>query len=364
MSFPPPPGFQQPSSLPPRPPPPTNTSSHYGSSAPNNGRGGNGPRPSYSATAFAPRSVASQQPYRTSSPVVSAAPSTPSGYSTPTTTNHGSYYSQPPPSYQAGASYYGSAQYNSGSYGQSVPHIQNPFAPSGNDGPGGRNFERNDSGLDAETEAQIAQWQSAYAGRDDVSAPGKSAFRRDGTTGTPGVSTSVYTSSGSTPASSTPAPTTGQTEAQKTVSRSGGGQTWSDSTLLEWDPAHFRLFVGNLAGEVTDDSLLKAFSKYTSVQKARVIRDKRSQKSKGYGFVSFSDGDDYFSAAREMQGKYIGSHPILLRRATTEIRPVSNNKNKKNGGKGGGSGGNPGSKVKHDGIKKPGKTKGGLRILG
>ena len=144
--------------------------------------------------------------------------------------------------------------------------------------------------------------------------------------------------------------------------RSGGGQKWTDDTLLEWDPAHFRLFVGNLAGEVTDDSLLKAFAKYTSVQKARVIRDKRTQKSKGYGFVSFSDGDDYFRAAREMQGKYIGSHPVLLRRATTEVRPVSNNKNgKKNGGPGGG---HAGGKVKHDGIKKPGKTKGGLKILG
>jgi hypothetical protein len=81
--------------------------------------------------------------------------------------------------------------------------------------------------------------------------------------------------------------------------------------------------------------------------------------------VSFADGDDYFKAAREMQGKYIGSHPILLRRATTEVKPVSNkNNNRKHGGKGGGSGGNQGSKVRNDGVKKPGKTKGGLKILG
>jgi RNA recognition motif-containing protein len=147
------------------------------------------------------------------------------------------------------------------------------------------------------------------------------------------------------------------------VQRSGGGQNWSDTTLLEWDPAHFRLFVGNLAGEVTDDSLLKAFARYTSVQKARVIREKRTQKSKGYGFVSFSDGDDYFKAAREMQGKYIGSHPVLLRRATTEVKPVSNNKNQKKNG-GGNRGGNQSGKVKQDGVKKSGKTKGGLKILG
>lgn len=357
MSYPPPPGHQ-PSSLPPRPPQSANTNSQYGS---NSGHGGNTARPSFSAaTAFAPRAVASQQPYRTSSPVVSAAPTTQSGYSTPATTGYGNYYSQPEPSYQAAPSYYGSAQYNNTpSYGPTVPNIQNPFAPSGND----QSNRGRGSGLDPETEAQIAQWQSAYANpKDEMAAIGKPPIRREAT-GTPGVSTTVYTSSGSTPAASTPAPIVGA-EPQKTVARSGGGQNWSDSTLLEWDPAHFRLFVGNLAGEVTDDSLLKAFAKYPSVQKARVIRDKRSQKSKGYGFVSFADGDDYFKAAREMQGKYIGSHPILLRRATTEVKPVSNKNNRKHGGKGGGSGGNQGSKVRHDGIKKPGKTKGGLKILG
>lgn len=109
---------------------------------------------------------------------------------------------------------------------------------------------------------------------------------------------------------------------------------------------------------------MKAFARYTSVQKARVIREKRTQKSKGYGFVSFSDGDDYFKAGREMQGKYIGSHPVLLRRATTEVKPASSTKSGKKGGGGGGGRGGQSGKTKHDGIRKSGKTKGGLKILG
>jgi len=154
-------------------------------------------------------------------------------------------------------------------------------------------------------------------------------------------------------------------EAQKTVQRSGGGSTWTDSSLLEWDPAHFRIFVGNLAGEVTDDSLLKAFAKYPSVQKARVIRDKRTTKSKGYGFVSFANGDEYFQAAKDMQGKYIGSHPVLIKRATTEVRPTAmqDKKGKNNKNKNKGAGGH--NKVDHGGVeKKIPKTKGGLRVLG
>jgi len=368
MSFPPPPGLKQtPSSLPPRPPAPSTAASSgfkpayaappsYSSPGTTGGYGGNAPGSEYNAFSFQPRAVAASQasqPYQAS---ISAPPTTTAGYPVPTTSGYGNYYQQQPQTYQSGPSYYGQAQYND-SYG-SYPDQTNAY---------GRNYGRNDPGADAETEAQIAQWQSAYVNNQEMpaTAPGKGPAPR--TAQGPGA----YTPSTSAPASHTPTPAPGRPQQDsKTVVRSGGGQTWTDSTLLEWDPAHFRLFVGNLAGEVTDDSLFKAFSQFPSVQKARVIRDKRTQKSKGFGFVSFSDGDDYFRAAREMQGKYIGSHPILLRRATTEVRPVSGNTakggKKNHGGPGGsGSGGRPGSgKVKHDGVRKPGKTKGGLKILG
>jgi len=208
-------------------------------------------------------------------------------------------------------------------------------------------------------EAQIAQWQSAYMGKDDnKSRPGQASA-----TGANSGPLGTRTES-STPTSTSTPTASSNGNVPKTVVRSGGGQTWQDSSLLEWDPAHFRLFVGNLAGEVTDDSLLKAFSKYPSVQKARVIRDKRTTKSKGFGFVSFSDGEEYFQAARDMQGKYIGSHPVLLRRSTTEIRPTVQGGGK-NGGKGGKVGKGGGNKVQGGGIqKKQAKTKGGLRVLG
>jgi hypothetical protein len=110
-------------------------------------------------------------------------------------------------------------------------------------------------------------------------------------------------------------------EKKLTVVRESGGQVWDDQTLLEWDPAHFRLFVGDLAGEVTDETLFKAFSKYPTLVKARVIRDKKTTKSKGYGFISFSHQDDFLKSWKEMNGKYIGSHPIKLRKAVTEIKP-------------------------------------------
>ncbi|EED22051.1 RNP domain protein [Talaromyces stipitatus ATCC 10500] len=379
MSLPPPPGLSKPSSLPPRPPssfkPAYSSAPSYSSpgttttATPSHGARASPATTGYSAfTAFAPRAVASAQPYRSNSPAVAAVsqpttayqgPAVP-GYSAPT-------YQNPQQSYQAGAqSYYGQQPgYGDSQYGASpIPQIANPFPVPGQERKGyGR-----DSGMDPEMEAQIAQWQSAYMTNPNEDSP--ATITQAKAAGRPGASAPSSTNSGtptySASASHTPVPRAGGESESKTVIRSGGGQTWSDPTLLEWDPAHFRLFVGNLAGEVTDDSLKKAFSRYPSIQKARVIRDKRTEKSKGYGFVSFSDGDDYFKAAREMQGKYIGSHPVLLRRAMTEVRPVQDKrdkKGKKNGhGGGGGNKNSPhgtvgGGKHKGDGVKKQGYTR-------
>ena len=149
-------------------------------------------------------------------------------------------------------------------------------------------------------EAQIAQWQSAYAIKEEPTTRGtsRSTNRFEGAGSATGANSGPLGSraDGSGPAmnssdivsaaavdSGVAAVITGADGKQKTVVRSGGGQTWQDAPLIEWDPAHYRVYVGNLAGEVTDESLLKAFVKYPSVQKARVVRDKRTTKSKGYG---------------------------------------------------------------------------------
>ncbi|CAF0781325.1 unnamed protein product [Rotaria sp. Silwood1] len=102
--------------------------------------------------------------------------------------------------------------------------------------------------------------------------------------------------------------------------RMAGGTTWEDETLAEWDPDDFRLFCGDLGNEVNDDVLTRAFNKYPSFQKAKVVRDKRSGKTRGYGFISFKDSQDYIRAMREMNGKYVGNRPIKLRKSTWRER--------------------------------------------
>lgn len=104
--------------------------------------------------------------------------------------------------------------------------------------------------------------------------------------------------------------------------RSGGGQVWEDPSLAEWDTNDFRIFCGDLGNEVSDELLAKAFRKYPSFQRAKVVRDSRSNKSKGYGFVSFQDAEDYARAMREMDGKYVGNRPIKLRKSNWKDRQL------------------------------------------
>ncbi|KAI0478565.1 hypothetical protein GGR56DRAFT_630847 [Xylariaceae sp. FL0804] len=259
--------------------------------------------------------------------------------------------------------------------------------------------------------AQIAQWQSAYvkdpaddsagAGAAHAGARGTGGGRgpdaaagRGGGGAEPQAGVGGFSAEAANRLSEQAANAAGDGK-KKTVVRAGGGQKWTDDTLLEWDPSHLRLFVGNLAGETTDESLHKAFARWRSLQKARVIRDKVTSKSKGFGFVSFSDPDEFFAAAKEMNGKYIQSHPVVVRKSTTEIKTQTvrdrhhpsnrwnhknkNNKNNKNrngsGGGGAGEGGAAGAgggsfdqplgPYPGGGVTKPGqKTKGGLKLLG
>ncbi|KAK7251817.1 hypothetical protein RIF29_35362 [Crotalaria pallida] len=99
---------------------------------------------------------------------------------------------------------------------------------------------------------------------------------------------------------------------KKSVPRRAAGLTWEDPSLAEWPENDHRLFCGDLGNEVNDDVLSKAFAKFPSFNMARVVRDKRSGKTKGYGFVSFADPADLAVALKEMNGKYVGNRPIKL----------------------------------------------------
>jgi RNA recognition motif-containing protein len=114
----------------------------------------------------------------------------------------------------------------------------------------------------------------------------------------------------------------GEGKKKKKFVRTIGGLTWEDPTLADWPTNDFRIFVGDLGPEANDDTLKTAFGHYGSFARARVVRDKKTGQSRGYGFVSFLDAKDYMRAFREMQGKFVGTRPVKLRKSEWQDRNI------------------------------------------
>jgi RNA recognition motif-containing protein len=51
-----------------------------------------------------------------------------------------------------------------------------------------------------------------------------------------------------------------------------------------------------------------------------VVRDKRTGKTRGYGFVSFAQPKDFLNALKEMNGKYVGNRPVKIMKSNWKDR--------------------------------------------
>lgn len=88
-----------------------------------------------------------------------------------------------------------------------------------------------------------------------------------------------------------------------------------------------KLFVGGLSWNTTDDGLRRAFESFGEVSDAKVVTDRETGRSRGFGFVTFSDNDAATSAIADMDGSDLDGRTIRVNEA--EDRPRA-------GGPGGG----------------------------
>ncbi|KAL8248761.1 hypothetical protein R6Q59_005629 [Mikania micrantha] len=98
-----------------------------------------------------------------------------------------------------------------------------------------------------------------------------------------------------------------------------------------------KLFVGGLAYATDEMGLREAFQQYGEVIEARVITDRDSGRSRGFGFVSYTSADAANSALQDMDGKELHGRRIRVNFAQERPRPTFGG-----GGYGGGSYGGPG----------------------
>ena len=84
------------------------------------------------------------------------------------------------------------------------------------------------------------------------------------------------------------------------------------SFTLMADQQDQNLFVGSLAYATTDDSLKAHFEQIGEVESARVITDRDSGRSKGFGFVQYKNADDNQKAVDQLNGKELDGRAISV----------------------------------------------------
>ncbi len=95
-----------------------------------------------------------------------------------------------------------------------------------------------------------------------------------------------------------------------------------------------KLYVGNLAYSVRDDSLMQAFSSFGTVSSAKVMMDRETGRSKGFGFVEMGSDAEAQAAINGMNGQPLEGRAVVV----NEARP----REERPGGFGGGGGGRGG----------------------
>ena len=102
-----------------------------------------------------------------------------------------------------------------------------------------------------------------------------------------------------------------------------------------------KLFVGSLAWGTTDDELNAHFAQCGTVASAKVITDRDTGRSKGFGFVEFNDDNEADAAIEKLNGSDLGGRQITVNEARPrEERPRRDfGGDNRGGGNGGGNGG-------------------------
>lgn len=81
-----------------------------------------------------------------------------------------------------------------------------------------------------------------------------------------------------------------------------------------------KLYVGSLPYSISEDELRDLFTPYGSVASVRIITDKFTGQSKGFGFVEMENSDDAQKAVQAVNGMQVGGRTLIVNDARPEQR--------------------------------------------
>ena len=96
-----------------------------------------------------------------------------------------------------------------------------------------------------------------------------------------------------------------------------------------------KLYVGNLPYSVRDGDLEQSFSQFGAVTSAKVMMERDTGRSKGFGFVEMGSDAEAQAAIEGMNGQPMGGRSLVV----NEARPMEPRRPPRSGGFGGGGGG-------------------------
>ena len=97
------------------------------------------------------------------------------------------------------------------------------------------------------------------------------------------------------------------------------------------------IYVGNLSWSMTDDDLSNLFSQYGTVSSAKILKEKNTGRSKGFGFVEMEDEDAAKTAIATLNESEVQGRKLIVNES--QPRPEGSGYKKSGGGYGGGRSG-------------------------
>jgi RNA recognition motif-containing protein len=96
------------------------------------------------------------------------------------------------------------------------------------------------------------------------------------------------------------------------------------------------IYVGNLSWSMTDEDLNNLFSQYGTITSAKILKDKMSGRSKGFGFVEMDDAEAAKSAIAALNEQEVQGRKLIVNES--QPRPEGSGYKKRSFGNGGGGG--------------------------
>jgi RNA recognition motif-containing protein len=76
-----------------------------------------------------------------------------------------------------------------------------------------------------------------------------------------------------------------------------------------------RLYIGNLSWNTDEEILREAFSTFGELDDVKVVTDRETGRSRGFGFITFSEKDDALNAIEAMDGQDLDGRPLKVNEA-------------------------------------------------